>query len=279
MVKPNIPNPTTSNLQLDEPDHTAVRVALWRALHVLIDPKPHIFTDEIGSALTNENNWRNRPDMDADFSKSMRASIVARSRFIEDLVDEQANLGLAQYLILGAGLDTFAQRRPDIGPHLQVFEVDKPGPQAWKQKRLAEAGFPAPSWEQLVAAGFDASKPTIVVSAGVSIYLTKEANLVTFQQMAKLAPRSIFAITFLHELDLLDTKERSMMEFVMNRAEESGTPFLSLFTPSAILELANKAGFKSSKYVSAGDLYQRYFSERTDGLHAGNAEGFLVSMT
>jgi methyltransferase (TIGR00027 family) len=276
------------------PEHTAVRVALWRALHVQIDPHPHILYDEIGLKLVAEENWMRRPDMDPEFSKSMRASIVGRARFIEDMVEEQANKGVTQYVILGAGLDTFAQRRPQTASLLQIFEVDQPGPQRWKQKRLVETGFAIPEWlhfvpvdfeggqswwDQLIAAGFDQSKPTVVVSTGVSLYLSKEANLDTLQQMAKLAPGSTFAMTFMLSLDLLEPAERSTMEFVMKRAQEAGTPFLSLFSPSEILMMAKESGFKASQYVSADVLYKKYFASRSDGLRAGNAEAFLVTAT
>lgn len=282
-----------SNKQVVAPEHTAVRVALWRALHVQIDPKPYVFTDEVGSRLVAEENWRDRPDMNPEFSKGMRASIVGRARFIEDLVEELAKKGVTQYVILGAGLDTFAQRRPDIASRMHVFEVDQPGPQAWKQKRLAEIGFASPEWlhfvpvdfevqswwKQLLAAGFDKTKPAVVVSTGVSMYLTKEANLAMLRQIAKLAPGSAFAMTFMLALDLLPPQERSIMEFVMKKAGESGTPFLSLFAPPEMLAMANEAGFGKSQYVSADDLYQQYFASRTDGLNAGTAEAFLVAMT
>ena len=283
-----------SDMQIRAPEHTAVRVALWRALHVQIDPKPHVLTDEIGLKLVAEEGWRDRQDMNPQFSKSMRASIVARARFIEDLVEEQVKQGVTQYVILGAGLDTFAQRRPEIASRLHIFEVDQPGPQAWKQKRLTEAGFDTPAWlhfvpvdfetgqpwwEQLILVGFDKSKPTIVVSTGVSMYLTREANLATLRQLSKLAPGSTFAMTFMLSLDLLDPKERSSMEFVMKKAKEAGTPFVSLFAPPEMLALGKEAGFKKSEYISANDLYQRYFSSRSDGLRAGSAEGFLISMT
>src|ERR1700748_625721 len=103
------------NKKVAEPDNTAVRTALWRALHVQIDPAPHIIEDEIGFKLIAPNDeWRQRPDMSPDFTKRLRASIVARARFIEDLVIEQCKLGISQYIILGAGLDTFAQRRQEI---------------------------------------------------------------------------------------------------------------------------------------------------------------------
>lgn len=94
------------------PDSTAVRVALWRALHVQVDPQPHVLEDEIGLQLAAPGeDWRRRPDMDPDFTRPFRASIVARSRLIEDLVSERAARGVGQYVILGSGLDTFAQRR------------------------------------------------------------------------------------------------------------------------------------------------------------------------
>lgn len=274
------------------PEPTAVRVALWRALHVQIDPKPHILTDEIGLKLVAEKDWRNRPDMNPDFSKAMRASIVGRARFIEDLLEEKVQQGVEQYVILGAGLDTFAQRRPEIASRLHIYEVDQPGQQEWKQNRLAEMGLSAPEWlhfvpvdfeaeqpwwERLIAAGFDTGKPTLVVSTGVSLYLTKETNLATLQQIAKLASGSTFAMTFMLALDLLDPEERASMEFVMKRAAESGTPFLSLFSPPEILAMAKKAGFKRSQFVSGNDLYQRYFANRPDGLRAGIAEAFLVA--
>jgi O-methyltransferase involved in polyketide biosynthesis len=96
---------------------SAVRVAFWRALHVQFDPPPHVLDDEVGLTLAApDEDWRRRrPDMDPAGSCSFRASVVARARFVEDLVVEQAGHGLAQYVILGAGLDTFAQPRPRGG--------------------------------------------------------------------------------------------------------------------------------------------------------------------
>src|ERR1700738_1123275 len=108
--------------QVAAPDNTAVRVALWRALHVEVDSPPHVLEDEVGLKLAApDNGWRSRPDM-SPFTRPFRASIVARARFIEDLVAEQAARGVGQYVILGAGLDTFAQRRPEFASHLTPLE-------------------------------------------------------------------------------------------------------------------------------------------------------------
>src|ERR1700679_1674154 len=128
-------------------DGSAVRVALWRALHVQVDPPPHVLNDEIGLQLAApDDGWRRRPDMDPAGTSGFRAAIVARARFIEDLVAEQQGKGVGQYVILGAGLDTFAQRRPEIASGLRIFEVDQPAPQAWKRQRLIELGLGIPEW-------------------------------------------------------------------------------------------------------------------------------------
>src|SRR3984885_7864792 len=111
------------------PDSTAVRVALWRAMHVQVDPPPHVLEDEIGLRLAAPDaGWRQRPDMDPKGTRGYRAHIVARARFIEDLVCDHLGRGIAQFVLLGAGLDTFAQRRPDAAARLRIFEVDQPGP-------------------------------------------------------------------------------------------------------------------------------------------------------
>ncbi|MFP3889743.1 class I SAM-dependent methyltransferase [uncultured Ralstonia sp.] len=283
--------------QLDAaPDSTAARVALWRALHVRIDPPPHVLEDEIGiKLLAPQEDWHLRGDMDPQFTRPFRASIVGRARFIEDLVIDQAGRGLSQYVILGAGLDSFAQRRPEIASRLRVFEVDQPGPQAWKRQRLIELGFGVPDWlrfvpvdfeaggswrDGLVAAGFDESKPAIVVSTGVSMYLTKEANAATLRQVAGLARGSTLAMTFLLPLELSDPEVRPGLEMAEKGARASGTPFLSFFTPKEILALAHETGFGEARHVSAADLTQRYFAGRTDGFRPpSNAEELLVATT
>ena len=225
------------------PDSTAARVALWRALHIEVDAPPHVLEDDVGlKLLAPDEGWRSRGDMDPQFTRPFRASIVARARFIEDLAVEQARHGLAQYVILGAGLDSFAQRRPEIASRLKVFEVDRPGPQAWKRQRLIELGFGVPDWlrfvpvdfeageswrDGLVTAGLDDNKPAFVVSTGVSMYLTRDANAATFRQVADLARGSMLAMTFLLPLELADPEVRPGLEMAEKGARASGTPFLS----------------------------------------------------
>jgi methyltransferase (TIGR00027 family) len=277
------------------PDSTAVRVALWRALHVQADPPPHIVEDEVGLRLADPGDgWRRRGDMDLAGTSRYRAGILARARFAEDLVAEQAGYGVAQYVILGAGLDTFAQRRPELASRLRVFEVDRPGPQAWKRQRLTELGYGIPGWlrlvpvdfeaggswwERLAAAGFDPGQPAVVASTGVSMYLTKDANAATLRQLASLAAGSTVVMTFQPPLELLDEAERPARQAAESGAQASGTPFISFYAPQEILALAGDAGFKDARHVPASLLNQRYFAGRTDGLRTSSGEELLVATT
>jgi methyltransferase (TIGR00027 family) len=277
------------------PDSTAVRTALWRAMHVVIDPPPHVFEDEIGLELVAPDaGWRDRQDMHPQWTRRFRAAIVSRARFVEDLVAEHAARGVGQYVILGAGLDTFAQRRPELASRLRVFEIDRPGPQKWKRQRLVELGYGVPSflhlvpvdfeagaswWDRVVSAGFDASQPTIVASTGVSMYLTKEATAATLRQIAALAPGSTLAMTFMLPAELLEPEDRNMYAWAQKGAATSGTPFATLYSPAEIVALARDAGLPRAEHVSGTTLAERYFAARTDGLRPSSGEDFLVART
>ncbi len=273
-----------------QPDHTAVRTALWRALHVELDPPPHVLTDRIGLQLVApSDDWHRRPDMDPRASTVSRLGMVARARFVEDLVERRAADGVGQYVILGAGLDTFAQRHPHAGERLTVFEVDKPGTQAWRRDRLTELGFEIPNWhrlvpvdfeaggswrDQLIITGFDPDKPAVVASVGVSMYLSRDAIVATLRECASLATGSTLAMTFLLPLELLKAGERPIRQMIMTKAAESGTPWVSFFSPDRLLSLARECGFSDASYVSGRELIDRYVPGT--GL---SAEEFLVATT
>jgi methyltransferase (TIGR00027 family) len=276
------------------PDSTAVRTALWRALHLEVDAPPHVLEDRIGLQLAAPDpDWRQRPDMNEYATPGVRASIVARARFIEDLVIEQVERGVGQYVLLGAGLDTFAQRRPEISSQIMVFEVDQPRPQAWKRQRLIELGFGVPEWLRLVpvdfettswwdgllANGFEADRPAVVASLGVSMYLTREATAATLRQSAALAPGSTLAMTFLKPVELVEPEEQAMHRATDAAARASGTPFISYYAPDEILAMARDAGFANARHATAGDYTERYFADRTDGLRPFTTEELLVATT
>jgi methyltransferase (TIGR00027 family) len=276
-------------------DDTAVRTALWRALHLEVDAPPHVFEDAVGLRLVAPGEgWRERPDM-SPFTRPFRASILARARFVEDLVLERMSQGVEQYVLLGAGLDTFVQRRPELAARLRVFEVDRPGPQEWKRQRLVTLGLGVPSclrlvpvdfeagdagWRGLAAAGFDAGRPAVVASTGVSMYLTLDAITATLRQVAALAPGTTFVLSFLLPVELADPDARPGIERAIAGARANGTPFISFFTPESMLALARDAGFAAVEHVSADALAVRYFADRTDGLRPpSRAEELLVATT
>lgn len=277
-----------------QPDNTAVRTALWRALHRQTDATPHVIEDEVGLQLVSPpEGWQKRPDMDPSFTKRLRASIVARARFIEDLIIGKSQQGIGQYVILGAGLDTFAQRRPDIAAQLQIYEIDQPDTQTWKQQRLNALGYGIPEWlhfvsvdfevsswwEALLASGFDINKPAVVACTGVTLYLTKETIIATLKQLSVLAPGSEIAMTFYLPLELMDEEDQFLQQIAIKGAKEAGTPFVSFFSPDAIIALGKEAGFINLKTVSTKDLHTVYFSGRNDGLTPASGEIFLVATT
>jgi methyltransferase (TIGR00027 family) len=277
------------------PDNTAVRVALWRALHLQVDAPPHILEDALGLQLAApEDNWQQRPDMHPEGTKQARLSIVTRARFVEDLVAAAADRGVHQYVILGAGLDTFALRRKDLSSKITVYEIDEPSTQAWKQQRLAALGYEIAdrlrfvpvdfekhtNWLQALAnAGFDMNSPAVVACTGVSMYLTREAILGMLQQVATLAPNSTLAMSFLLPKELLQPEEQRLLEMAMKGAAAAGTPFLSFFTPEQMLQLAAEAGLQNAEVITGSDLSNRYFTGRKDGLSASGAEPILVAAT
>ncbi|MGH9057830.1 MAG: class I SAM-dependent methyltransferase [Acidimicrobiales bacterium] len=199
--------------------------------------------------------------------------------------------GAGQYVLLGAGLDTFAQRRPDLAGLLALFEVDPPEQAIWKHWRLIELGYGVPeglrlvpvdfaaggSWrDRAAAAGFDAGRPAVVAAAGVSMYLTREANIAALQQVATPAPGTIFATTFLLPDHLTAPELRPGLRRAAKGARANGTPFIRFFAPDEMLQLARSAGFRDARHVSAEDLSSRYFVGRTDGLHRASGEELLV---
>ena len=275
------------------PDNTAVRVALWRALHGLADAPPHVIDDQVGLALADPPaGWRDRPDM-SGFTRPFRASIVARARFVEDLVEAEVGRGVAQYVILGAGLDTFAQRHTALADRVRVFEVDQPGPQAWKRQRLEALGLGVAANLRLVpvdfergdawlaelgAAGFDPARPAVVASTGVSMYLSRDAIAATLRQLATLAPGSTVVMSFMLPIELAPPEVRPGVEAAARGAAAHGTPFVSFFTPAEMLALVAACGFAAPEHVSADALAARYFAGRADGLRPpSNCEELVVA--
>jgi methyltransferase (TIGR00027 family) len=274
-------------------DSTAVRVALWRARHTEVDAAPPVLDDQVGLRLADPDaGWRDRPDMDPVRTSRPRASALARARLVEDLVVEQVDAGVDQFVVLGAGLDTFVQRRPEFAGRLRVFEIDQPGTQRWKRRRLDECGYGVAEWLRLVPVDFEAGgswwnrltdsgfhpgRPTVLACNGVAMYLTRDAVLDTLRQAARAAAGSTLVLTFMLPIELAEPGERLGREAMERSAAAAGTPFVSSFTAADIQGLARCAGFRQVEHVDAAELARRYFADRTDGLRPSSMEEVLVA--
>ena len=283
------------------PDLTAIGAAFGRAAHVVLDDPPHVLDDTLSITLADEDLLRatqllgpdgrllvSRDDPRAQW----RGTFAGRARFVEDLVDERLRQGVEQFVILGAGLDTFAQRRPELTSRLRVFEVDQATTQRWKQTRLRELGLPispslsfvpvnfesGESWvEAIAAAGFDRTRPAVVASTGVTQYISVAALTTTLRQAAGLAPGTSFVGTFVLPADLIDPDERELRAATEDRAAARGFPWISFYTPGDIRALAVAAGFDEVRHVPASALNGRYFAGREDGLRAASGEPLMVA--
>jgi methyltransferase (TIGR00027 family) len=261
-------------------------------MHVQVDAQPHVLDDVLGLRLADPApGWRDRPDMHPQGTAPFRAWTVVRARFVEDLIAERRP---QQYVLLGAGLDTFPQRQPGLAAGMTVFEIDQPGPQAWKRKRLAELGYPDSErlrfvpvdferdlwWDRLVAEGFDQDKPALVTSIGVSMYLTDQANRETLRQLASsLPPGSTLIMTFQLTEEFVEEADRPGRRFTLEAAARSGTPFISFYSPEQMLALAREAGFASARHLPGAELRARYLSGRADALRSSSGEDLLVATT
>lgn len=274
-----------------QPDNTALRTALWRALHLETDEPPYIIEDKIGFDLIDpEEDWQERPDM--KYTRRLRASVVARARFIDDVAKEQIiKNNIKQYVILGSGLDSFAQRNTHLASKTDIYEIDQVGALSWKKEKLTEKGYEMSEnlhfvpvdfetsswWQELLKNGFDLQQKTFVSCTGVSLYLTKPAIIETLKNLSLLAPGSSIAIAFYLPLELLDEEDQPMQEMATKGAKEAGTPFVSFFSMEEIEKMAAQIGLKDIKTISTKDMKERYFSNRTDDLVPASGEFFLVA--
>ena len=288
------------------PDVMAVTTALWRASHLRLDAPPHVLEDEIGLRLVRDTDtlaaflgpgatggpdaWLGHPFMGEKFRR-WRASMVARAR-LADIVEEQVDRGGDQYVILGAGLDSFALRRVDLVRHLRVFEVDEPATQAWKRRRLNELGFAQPptlffvpvdferqTWvAEIVNTGFDWLRPAVGVLDRCHAVPQCRRYSGDAGRRRRARPRvSVCVCSFVLPGHLIEPDEQEMRAETEARAAASGHPWLSSLPPEAICRLAEGAGFADVRLVTADDLAGRYFVGRVDGLRPSSQNAYLIA--
>jgi methyltransferase (TIGR00027 family) len=280
-------------MEANQPSRTAQGAAMLRAAHQLLD-KPAVFSDPlalriIGTEAASElRKFRDAPQADRPRT-GLRAFIAARSRFSEDTLAEAMEQGVRQYVLLGAGLDTFAYRSAQNFPGLAVFEVDHPATQGWKRQRLAETSIAVPDVltfapvnfetetlaQGLTRAGFDDTKPAVFAWLGVVPYLTHDAIMATLRFIAGLPKGTAVIFDYGEPASARHEPSRIAHEEMAARVAANGEPFRSFFTPEDILRDVKTAGFSHVEDFNSRTLNARYFGNREDGLELRGAGHLL----
>lgn len=277
------------------PSRTAMRVALRRAAHQLLD-SPKVLDDPVAVAIvgaeaaselaaTPDAGWRGR------VARAVRAFMVARSRLAEDELARAVARGASQYVILGAGLDTFAYRNPHPDGSLRVFEVDHPATQEWKRRKLQAASIPIPASvtyapidferqsldEGLALCGLDRRAPTFFSWLGVTMYLGEEAIAATMGFVGSMPRGGGLVLDYAVPRSSLGWRERMFHDALARRVSSAGEPFRTYFHPAELRDRLAQAGFRATQDLGADELNARYFGGRTDGLRVSGSLGRLAS--
>ena len=269
------------------PSETAQRVAMQRAAHQLLDD-PKVFDDPIALRIIGK---ENALSLQADLrhfearplSSYVRAFVAARSRCAEDELALGVRRGVRQYVILGAGLDTFAFRNPYPERALHVFEVDNPTTQPWKQARLEEIGIPLPTnltfapidfeaqtfLEGLRDAGYDPAKGTFFSWLGVTEYLTTDAVMATLRFIASAPAGSGVVFDYMISPSLLTPAQRSRFDALARRVASAGEPWQAFFDPELLTRDLRAIGFGYVEDKGPEEINEMYFKNRKDGLRVG----------
>jgi methyltransferase (TIGR00027 family) len=264
-------------MEAGTPSRTAFRVALRRALHQVLD-RPPVLDDPIAVPLLGARFTLDLKRETRSWARAARAYMAVRSRFAEDQLAWAVAQGVTQYVLLGAGLDTFAYRNPF--PQLQVFEVDFPATQAWKRSLLAEAAIAPPQTaryvpldfehqtlaEGLREGGLDFSRPAFFGWLGVVPYLTLEAFRSTLETMAQLPKGTGAAFDFALAPETMGWRQRLVFETLSSRVARAGEPFRLFFTPESLEAELRRAAFERVDIRSAEQLNRLYFEGRADGM-------------
>lgn len=265
--------------------NTAFGTLFMRGVHQLLDAKPLILEDPVALALLGEDACRLIKDTGDHHqtlgARALRTHVVLRSRFTEDRLAEAVARGITQYVILGAGFDTFAYRQPLWAKALKIFEVDQPATQAQKRLRLKQAGIELPPnlsfagidfeheslRDGLLRSGVSFVETSFFSWLGVTMYLKEDAIDAVLRAIAQFPLESEIAFTFAQPPDSLSGAESSFHSSLSKVVSGVGEPFVSFFTPTAIETKLRKIGFKTIAFLSNEEAEERYFRQRPKDLH------------
>lgn len=275
------------------PSRTAQEVALYRAAHQLLD-RPPVFDDPLALRIlgrTTEASLRANPPRGSRSHDSVRAFIAARSRYAEDELAKAVARGVRQYVILGAGLDTFGYRNPHAAIGLRVFEVDHPATQAWKCQRLDEAGIAIPEWvtfapvdllgdawiHGLRETGLGTDQPAFFAMLGVAIFIPEHALKHVLHVVASLAKGSGIVFDYGMLAGSLSESQRAVREAAARSAAAIGEPFVTFLDPAELECDLREAGFTHIDDWGCTAINERYFGGRSDQLRVAPGGRRLVA--
>ena len=270
------------------PSRTAQRVAVRRAAHQLLD-SPLVFEDPFAMTIIGPDAAAaTAAKAEGRVSSSFRAFMAVRSRYSEDELAASVARGVRQFVVLGAGLDTFAWRNPF--PDLRVFEVDFPATQHWKKQRLANVGMEPPASltfapvdfesqtlaEGLSAAGFQTDQPAYFSWLGVTMYLTREAFEATVGFIGALPPGSGVTFDYAVERSELGIFEKLALDHLAKKVAGMGEPLQLFFRPPELAATMRRLGFAELEDVGRDELNARYLGRRADSLTLRGGIGRLM---
>jgi methyltransferase (TIGR00027 family) len=264
-------------METDRASRTALGVARRRAVHQVLD-QPPVLVDPIAIPLLGAHFEIDYKVQKHPAARAFRAFMAARSRYAEDNLAAAVTAGVLQYVILGAGLDTFAYRNPF--PELRIFEADFPATQVWKRDLLCDAAIPEPASltyvqldfehhtlrESLTEAGFDTQTPAFFGWLGVVPYLTLPAFRATIDFIASLPASSGVSFDFALADEELSPDRRLAKAALAARAAAAGEPFRLFFRSEQLENELKSAGFQRMEQLDTNDVNERYFVQRADGL-------------
>jgi methyltransferase (TIGR00027 family) len=271
------------------PSMTAERVAERRAAHQILDT-PRIFEAPLALSILRPETARILREEPRKYDATpldryLRSFVSMRSRFAEDAFRDAYARGVRQYVVLGAGFDTFAYRHGYAD--LRVWEIDHPATQAVKRARLADAGIPVPAGVSFVAAdlsresidivlpraGVDLSTPVFFAWLGVSMYLDLSDVRAVLRLIGSASPGTCVIFDYATPPESLNLLGRMMYGVMLRRLKHIGEPFKSFLEPSAVRIELQAAGFHDIDVLDADDINGRYFSDRSDGLRVAASGG------
>lgn len=267
---------------------------MMRALHQRLDGDPKILIDPIAPRLISgdaDDRWL-APLLDHPFAKQWRAGFALRARYAEDCLARAIRRGVTQYVILGAGLDTFAYRQPSWGSALRIYELDDPATQEWKRDRLRAANVAVPTNVVLVPIDFETTAildaltgggclfdaKTCCSWMGVTQYLTTDAVDATFRFVRSLPASSEIVFSFIVPPDAVSGLEAEALAAAAERAAAVGEPWLTRFHPDELRMKLRAMGFSEVNHLTPEQAHQDYFLNRHDGLRERRGEQLMSAI-